>query len=56
MTKYVFKKLKDGTYDTVELTMEIEAGTLTEIIEEFGNFLKGSGFSSEGVDQALGKD
>lgn len=57
MTKYIFKKLKDETneYDISELTMEIEAFTLTEIIEEFGNFLKGSGFSSDGVDTALGK-
>jgi len=58
MAKYVFKKLKDETnhYDVSELTMEVEAENINDIIEEFSNFLKGSGFTESTVNRALGKE
>jgi hypothetical protein len=55
MRTYTFKKERDlkNEYDISEVTMKIEAGTLNELIEEFGRFLVASGFSAEGVRKAL---
>ena len=55
MRKYIFTKERDLTneYDIAEIIMKLEAETLTEIIEEFGRFLVASGYSAEGVKNAL---
>lgn len=46
MTKYIFKKLRDETnhYDKSDVTMELEAIQIDDIIEEFTYFLRASGF------------
>lgn len=46
MNKYIFKKLRDETnhYDKSDVTMELEAVQIDDIIEEFAYFLRASGF------------
>lgn len=58
MTKYVFKKLKekDNPFDVSEITMEVEVDRIDDLIQEFGNFLKCSGYTESTVNKALGKE
>lgn len=51
MAKYIFKKLKDenNPYDKTNITLELEAESLTELFEAFEDFLKGSGFQFSGT-------
>lgn len=41
-------KFEHKTYDNTKVTIETESVCLTEILEEFGMFLKGCGFSFDG--------
>jgi hypothetical protein len=47
---FVFKKLKDpnNQYDTADLEMQSHAVTLPEILTDFQDFLKGSGYCFDG--------
>lgn len=58
MTKYTFTKHKDtdNKFDISVVTMEIEAVTITDIVEEFKNFMIASGFGEACVKRALGLD
>jgi hypothetical protein len=55
MSKYTFTKHRDldNRFDTTTVTMEVEAETLSEIIEEFANFLKASGYFEKTVEEVL---
>lgn len=48
----IFKKIKDpeNHFDVSDLTMEVDAVVLTEIIDEFANFLKGCGYIFDGLE------
>lgn len=50
MTRYVFikEKDKDNPFDNTRVTLEVEAGTLDDILESFKEFLLASGFSIKG--------
>ena len=49
--KYKFIKLidKDNEFDNTQLTMDVEATTIDEILKAFQDFLKGSGFVFDGI-------
>jgi glycine cleavage system regulatory protein len=55
MAKYTFIKHRDteSQFDTTSVTMEVEAEILPEIIEEFANFLKATGYFEKSVEKAL---
>ncbi len=50
MSKYIFTKLPmaHDEFDDVKLQMTTEAETLSDLIETFQYFLKGSGFHFDG--------
>lgn len=58
MSTFIFKKEIDPSnrFDIAEITMKLEAETLDEIIEEFGRFLIGCGYSAEGVRESLNNE
>jgi hypothetical protein len=58
MSKYTFIKHRDpeNRFDTTSVTMELEATTISEIVEEFANFLKASGYFEKTVNEALNID
>jgi hypothetical protein len=58
MTKFTFTKHKDvdNKFDISVVTMEIEAVNVTDIVEEFKNFMIASGFGESCVKRALGLD
>ena len=47
---YVFKKIKDSDnqYDNTDIEFKVDAVVLSDLIVEFENFLKASGFHFEG--------
>ena len=51
MTMMIFKKIPEPNhrFDTTTITFEVNAVTLTDVIQEFEFFLKGCGFSFEGT-------
>jgi hypothetical protein len=55
MAKYIFKKLKDegNQHDTTDVTFELEADSMNDVIEAFEEFLVGSGFIIDRVKQSL---
>jgi hypothetical protein len=55
MAKFIFKKIKDETnrFDTVDVTFEIEADSMNDVIEAFEEFLVGSGFIIDRVKQSI---
>lgn len=55
MAKFIFKKLKDETnrFDTTDVTFEIEADSMGDVIEAFEEFLVGSGFIIDRVKQSI---
>lgn len=50
MNKYVFKKYKDpdNSFDNADITFEVEAETLPELLEAFDDFIKGCAFAPKG--------
>lgn len=55
MSTFIFKKERnpENEFDIAEITMKLQAGTLPEVIEEFGRFLVACGYSAEGVARNL---
>jgi SNF2 family DNA or RNA helicase len=55
MSKYTLIKHRDfkNEFDVSTVTVEVEAETIYEIVEEFANFLKASGFSERTVEETL---
>ena len=46
----IFKKIRDkeNRFDTTDLIMRSNSSTITEILEDFADFLRGCGYSING--------